>query len=105
MDYSWLNIGSILFGLIAVVIPIINLMRQDKSTSKSLGIISGVSISSCAISLGMQILYTNHLVDIQDWSALMDILSTVANVSLVLIVATIVLNIITYMIYNKKISI
>lgn len=36
MGYGWLNIGSILFGLIAVIIPIINFMRQDRSNSKNL---------------------------------------------------------------------
>lgn len=100
--YYELCLGSILFGLIAVIIPIINLMRQDKSVIKNLGIFSGISISSCAIFLCMQIFYANHLVNIEDWSALMDILDTVAKVSAVLLVATIVLNIITYMINNEK---
>lgn len=37
MDYNWLNIGRILFGLIALIIPIINIMMQDKPISKNLG--------------------------------------------------------------------
>ncbi|MEG1311506.1 MAG: hypothetical protein RSD47_05805, partial [Romboutsia sp.] len=70
MDYGWLNIGSLLFGLIALTIPIIKIMMKDKPNSKNLGILSGISISACAISLCMQILYANHLVNIQDWTAL-----------------------------------
>lgn len=100
MDYGWLNIGSVLFGLIALIIPIINLMKEDKTVSNNLGVFSGVSISSCAISLCMQIFYANHLVNIEDFTAMMDILGVVANASAVLLVATIVLNFITYIIYN-----
>ena len=102
MDYGCLNKGSLLFGLIALVIPIINLMMQYKSASKNLGILSGISISACAISLCMQILYANQLVNIQDWTALMDLTDTVAKVSSVLLIATITLNIITYITYNRK---
>lgn len=100
MEYGLLNIGSLLFGLIALVIPIIILMRQDNYVSNNLGLISGISISSCAISLCMQILYANHLVNIEDFTAMMDTLGTVSNVSAVLLIATIVLNIITYMVCN-----
>lgn len=102
MDYGWLNIGSLLFGLIALIIPIIKLMMQDKPNIKNLGILSGISISACAISLYMQILYANHLVNIQDWTALIDLTDTVAKVSAVLLIATITLNIITYITYNRK---
>lgn len=100
MEYGWLNIGSVLFGLIALVIPIITLMRQDNYVSNNLGVLSGISISSCAISLCMQIFYTNHLVNIEDFTAMMDTLDTVSNVSAVLLIATIVLNIITYIACN-----
>lgn len=100
MGYGWLNIGSILCGLIAVIIPTINLMRKDKSVIDNLGIFSGISISACSISLCMQIFYANHLVNIEDFTAIMDIFGTVASVSAALVVATIVLNVITYMIYN-----
>ncbi|MEG2869772.1 MAG: hypothetical protein RR894_18730 [Terrisporobacter sp.] len=102
MDYGWLNIGSLLFGLIAIIIPIIKFIMQDKSDSKNLGILPGISISACAISLCMQILYANHLVNIQDWTALMDLTDTVAKVSVGLLIATITLNIITYITYNRK---
>ena len=41
MEYGWLNIGSLLFGLIALIIPIITFMRQDNYVSNNLGVISG----------------------------------------------------------------
>ncbi len=105
MYYGWLNIVSILCGLIAVVIPIINLIREDKHNSKNLGVLSGISIGSCAISLCIQMFYANHLIDIGDFTAIMDIFPTVTSVSMVLVIVTIVLNIMIYMIYNKKIEI
>ena len=46
----------------------------------------------------MQIFYANHLVNIEDFTAMMDTLGNVSNVSAVLLIATIVLNIITYMV-------
>lgn len=88
--------------MIALIIPIITLMRQDNPVSNNLGVLSGFSISSCAISLCLQIFYANHLVNIEDFTAMMDILGTVSNVSVVLLIATIVLNIITYMICNRN---
>ncbi len=102
MFWGWINKGSIFLGLIAVVIPIINLMRQDKSVINNLGIFSGISISACALFLSMQIFYLNHLVSIQDFSALMDISEMVANISGVIFVVTITLNIILYIKYKEK---
>ena len=102
MNYGWLNIGSVLLGLIALIIPIVNLMREDKSVNKNLGIFSGISISACATSLCMQIFYTNHLVNIKDFTAMMDLLGIVASVSAVLLIATIILNALAYIAYSKN---
>ncbi|MGL4913701.1 MAG: hypothetical protein ACRC3Y_14870 [Romboutsia sp.] len=102
MIFGWLTTGSILFGLISIIVPIINLMRQDKGAVSNLGVFSGISISACAISLCMQIFYANHLVQIEDFTAMMDIFGTVASVSALLLLATITLNIITYMVYKKS---
>ena len=102
MDYGLLNIGSVLFGLVALVFPIINLMTENKDSNKNWIVFSGISMGACSIALCMQILYTNYLVNKQDWSAMMDLLSTVSSVSVSLFVATIVLNVITYFLYCKK---
>lgn len=102
MIFGWLTTGSILFGLIAIIIPIINLMKQDKDSISNLGVFSGMSISACAISLCMQIFYANYLVSIEDFTAIMDIFGTVASDSALLLLATITLNIITYMVYKKS---
>ena len=100
--YGFLNLGSLLFGLIAWILPVINLVKKNKSENKNWIIFSLSSVSACAISLCMQILYINHLVKIDDFTALMDTSDFIAFVSLILFVVTIVLNIITLFTYWKS---
>jgi len=102
MNYGLLNLGSFLFGLIAWIIPIVNLVRYRKTESKRWIVFSISSVSACAISLCLQIFYGNHLVRIEDWSALMDTSNAVALVSTVLLLVTIMLNLVIFFKYNKK---
>ncbi|MDP3387318.1 MAG: hypothetical protein Q8S24_08790 [Eubacteriales bacterium] len=96
-----LNVGSIALGLVAWILPIASLMRFKKQNNHNWAILSIVSISACAISLFFQIIYNNHLVKIEDWSALMDTTGAVVFVSGVLLVVTLLLNILTAAVYNK----
>jgi len=86
MGYGLLNLGSLLLGLIAWILPVINLANNNKAEHKNWVVISISSVSTCAIALYMQILYGNHLVKIEDWSALMDTSLGVALVSAILLV-------------------
>ncbi|MBU6135322.1 MULTISPECIES: hypothetical protein [Clostridium] len=99
-----LNPASLLLGLIAWILPIISLMQYKENKNKSWIILSIISISSCVISLFLQIIYNNHLVQINDWSALMDTTDALVFVSAVLIVVTIILNTVTTFIYYKKLE-
>ncbi|WP_111927824.1 hypothetical protein [Clostridium tertium] len=99
-----LNPASLLLGLIAWILPIISLMQYKENKNKSWIILSIISISSCVISLFLQIIYNNHLVQINDWSALMDTTDALVLVSAVLIVVTIILNTVTTFIYYKKLE-
>lgn len=99
-----LNPASLLLGLIAWILPIISLMQYKKHENKSWIILSIISISSCAISLFLQIIYNNHLVQINDWSAIMDTTNALVFVSSVLLVVTISLNAVTTMIYYKRLD-
>ncbi len=96
---SWLNLGSLVLGLTAWILPVANLAKHNKADHRNWVVFSVVSVSACAISLCMQIFYQNYLVHIEDWSALMDTSSAVALVSTVLVVVTIVLNAITLAVY------
>lgn len=100
--FGLLNLGSLLFGLVAWILPIVNLLQHNKTNYKSHASLSLVSFSACAISLYMQILYGNHLVRIEDWSALMDTSNAVALVSTLLLIGTGILNAIPWYIQYKK---
>lgn len=93
VDYGWFNIGSLVLGLVAWFIPVISLVRHKKRNTKFSFIPSLVSMGACATALWLQISYNHYLVQIQDWTALMDTTSTLNWVSAVLLVGTIALNI------------
>lgn len=100
---GWLNIGSLMLGLIAWILPILNLTfykRQDHHNWVAYIILS---ISACAMSLCFQLFYSYHLVKIADWSALMDTIGAVVQVAAVLVIVTIILNIITLIVYRDRV--
>ncbi len=101
-DYGLLNLGSLVLGLIAWILPVVNLVKHDKANHRSWAVYSVTSVSACATSLYMQIFYQNFLVRLEDWSALMDTSSAVAFVSATLLVVTIVLNAVSFVIYYGK---
>ncbi|MGQ9675754.1 MAG: hypothetical protein ACUVX1_08810 [Chloroflexota bacterium] len=102
LGHGLLNMGSLLLGLIAWILPAISLVHHKKANHRNGVAFSVVSLSACAMSLCMQIYYTNHLVKIEDWSALMDTSSAVASVSALLLVVTIILNAIALAVYYGK---
>lgn len=99
---SFLMPGSLVLGLIAWMLPVINLTLLKKHENRNWAILSILSISACAISLCFQIFYNNYLVKIGDWSALMDTTGATAFVSSVILVVTIILNAITLIIYRYR---
>jgi cytochrome c oxidase subunit 4 len=96
------NVGSIALGLVAWMLPIVSLMRFKKKNNDNWAILSIMSISACAVSLFFQINYNNHLVRIEDWSALMDTTGAVVFVSGVLLVVTLLLNLVTVVVYRTE---
>ncbi|MBS4192215.1 hypothetical protein KHA94_18780 [Bacillus sp. FJAT-49705] len=99
---GWLNLGSLVLGLIAWILPVVNLMRYKKNFHHNWVSLSIISISACAISLYFQIFYNYHLVKVEDWSALMDISGATAYVSAVLLIVTIILNAIAMIVYRDR---
>ena len=97
-----LNLGSLVLGLIAWILPVANLIRYKKYDHRKWVTLSIMSISACAISLCFQIFYNYHLVKIEDWSALMDTTDAVAFVAAVLLIVTIILNAITLLVYRDR---
>ncbi len=59
-------------------------------------------LAFCVISLYLQILSGSLLVTIQDWSALMDIRSSVVLAVTILLIVTFILNIVSLMLRRTK---
>lgn len=86
-----LNLGSLILGLISWVVPI---MRIGLKTKKNItSHCSIISFSSCATSLLLQIFEIKNRVNLEDWTAIMDTIDTVALESVVLVAVTVILNI------------
>ncbi len=101
---GYLNLVSLVLGLIAWILPVVNLMRYQKQGHKNWTILAFISISCSAFSLLFQIFYNRHMVKMEDWSALMDVTGAVAVVSSLLLIVTIILNVITVIVYRDRIS-
>jgi len=99
---SFLNLGSLILGLVAWILPGINLSRFEKHDNKKWFALSIMSFSACAISLCFQIFYINHKVNVEDWSALMDTMGAVVLASTVLLIVTIILNLVTLVVYRER---
>lgn len=98
---SFTMLGSLILGLIAWALPIINLIKIKRNQSEDWYIFSMASLIACSVALYFQILYSEYiLIDRRDFSALMDTLPASAMVSAVLLVITIALNIITLIVYR-----
>lgn len=100
MGYTLLGLVSVLLGLIAWAFPVVNLTRRKKSENKSWIAFSLASVSACAITMFMQIVFQNNRVSIEDWSALADTSNALVFVSSVLLIITLVLNLITFLVYS-----
>ncbi|WP_100407624.1 hypothetical protein [Bacillus solitudinis] len=100
--FGLLNLGSLVLGLMAWILPIVNLTRDNKQENENWIALSIISISACSISLCFQIFYTYHKVTVEDWGALMDTMYAVAFASAILLIVTIILNAITLNVYRHR---
>ena len=98
---GWLNLGSLVLGLIAWILPSINIARYEKR-SKYWITLSIVSLSACSVSLFLQICSLYERVKAEDWAALMDTMSVIASVPAILLIGTIILNAITLYMYRNR---
>lgn len=92
MNYGMLNLGSIALRLAGWAIPLVQAGRLAKG-NRGLGRYAHIlSMGACCLAIWFQICYDEHLVDIGDWSALMDTIGAVRMVSIFLLVTTLLLN-------------
>jgi len=93
----FITILSLILGLSALALPLYAMKRQRKVQA----VCTIASLCACAIVMYLQILYTEILVRMKDWSALMDIIPSTRIVATVVLVATIGLNLTVYF-YSTK---
>jgi len=99
---AFLNLGSIILGIISWIIPIIATKQYKNNVMKRYFKLSIVSFSSCLASLCLQLFEINYRVQVQDWSALMDTIGTLKWVVVILSSITIFLNIVAFLLCNEK---
>ena len=99
---SFLMVGSLVLGLMAWILPSINISRYKGNYNNNWAIYSIISISACAIALCFQILYSNQMVRIGDLSGIMDTSGTSTVLSVILLISTLVLNAISANMYLAK---
>lgn len=49
--YGWLNVGSLLLGLAALIIPVIIIVRYKKTGNRNQPVLYTTSMCACALSL------------------------------------------------------
>ena len=92
MEYGWLNLGSVALGLAGWIVPWFSLVEKSRAGLVGRGLWHVVSLGCCALALWLQICCQRHLVEIQDWSALLDTAGAVGKVSGFLLVTTLLDN-------------
>lgn len=99
---GWMNLASLVLGVVAWLLPLVCLVLPHKEKNRVWAAFCLASISACATALYFQICYQRHLVDIGDWSALMDTAGALVFVASVLLAVTLALNIVVWIVYHRK---
>lgn len=92
------NIGSLILGLIAWIIPLLAIGKKYRFALCCIG-----SLSCCLVSLLLQLLEIKRRVDLGDWSALMDTINAVILAAVVMLVVTLISNAIALFSHRKEI--
>ena len=87
MGYGWLNIGSILLGIIALAVPFRGVAAEKKWKPRL-----AVSAAACAAAIGLQALYRLHQVSIGGWAGLADSEGLAAVAGVFLLALTVLIN-------------
>ncbi|MBD7913565.1 hypothetical protein H9660_00240 [Clostridium sp. Sa3CUN1] len=95
-----LNLSCLFLGLISWLIPIIIIIMK-KISNKKRYISIFISMSICLLSIYLQSLYIKYLININDWTALMDIIGTSIVLEFIMILVNIILNCTILILLNK----
>lgn len=86
---AMLNIGSLILGLAAWVLPFLAIGKKDR-----FGLCCLSSFGCCILSLLLQLFEVKNRVNLADWSALMDTMHAVVLAAVVMIVVMVACNLI-----------
>lgn len=92
MGAGWMNLASLGLGLAAWLLPCIAVALRKKAGGRPGAALVAASGLCCALALYLQICYQNHLVEIGDTSAILDISEPLVFVAGVLLGVTAFLN-------------
>lgn len=98
---EWWNLMSIFLGLAALVLPPLGGVLLACKGRRWHWCIA-ISLAACAISLYGQIAYTRYLVEIQDFSALLDTQAAVQRSAMVLLLVVLLVNGVTAAILETR---
>lgn len=96
---TFIMLGSLLFGLIAWILPILSRRGILKNDNSSL--VSVLSVSACSTAIGLQIVYVHFMVNRGDLAGLMDTIGAITMISIILLLGTLMLNVKTVF-YEKE---
>ena len=99
---EWMNVSSIVLGLVGLIIPIIHFINYKKFSKKYNGLVHIISFVSCGVAIVFQNIYTDYLLKIEDWTAILDTYSTITKISIILLAIITALNLIVYIVSNKE---
>lgn len=83
------NLLSLIFGLIAIFLPIITFRSRFDKT-----IISMISLSMVSLAIVFQLVWVESRVIISDWIAVLDTIEVSISISFILLFVTILVNLI-----------
>lgn len=99
---GWLIIGSLVLGIVAWILPLLNLSRAQANVKRWITY-SFLSFICCGMAILFQLIVQNLFVEIEDFTALMDITGTSVLAASVLFLVTIVLNMFAWVKFTKMI--
>ena len=89
------HLGSIFLGLMAWGIPLAAIALKKKSNC------CGLSFTCCCCALAFQIFEIKHMIDIGDYSAVMDTTKAISIAVIVLVTGTLIINFAAVRFYKK----
>ncbi len=97
---TFLNLSSIILGVVGVLIPIVIIKRKKLSLNSLY--LTWVSFTASTLSIVLQVFEVRHRVAIGDVSAVMDTINAIAMVSVLLLICTSVVNLVVIFLVTKR---